>query len=86
MSPRRNWDYPTPSPANECAALSEPKGGGAQSPVGEGVGEFQFRQLEKKLGTLSTLCSSVIGKKWKQINVLHNNWTIFKSINNFFLF
>jgi hypothetical protein len=35
---------------------SEPKGG-AHSPAGEGVGESQFRRLEKKLSTLPTLCS-----------------------------
>ncbi len=32
-----------------------PKGGGAHSPVGEGLGESQFRRLEKKLNTLPTL-------------------------------
>ncbi len=30
-------------------------GGGAHSPVGEGLGETQFRRLEKKLSTLPTL-------------------------------
>ncbi len=33
----------------------EPKGGGGHSPAGEGLGESQFRRLEKKLSTLSTL-------------------------------
>ncbi len=28
MSPRRNWDSPTPSFASECAPPPEPKGGG----------------------------------------------------------
>ncbi len=32
------------------------KRGGAHSPAGEGVGEFQFQRQEKKLSTLSTLC------------------------------
>jgi hypothetical protein len=32
-----------------------PKGGGTHSPTAEGVGEFQFRRLEKKLSTLPTL-------------------------------
>ncbi len=29
---------------------------GAHSPAGQGVGESQFRRLEKKLSTLPTLC------------------------------
>jgi hypothetical protein len=28
MSPRRNWDSPTPSLTSECTLLPEPKGGG----------------------------------------------------------
>jgi hypothetical protein len=39
-----------PTPQNQ--------GGGAHSPAGEGLGESQFRQLEKKLSTLPTLWSS----------------------------
>ncbi len=31
-------------------------GGGAHSPAAKGVGEVQFRRLEKKLSTLPTLC------------------------------
>jgi hypothetical protein len=34
------------------------RGGGAHSPAGEGLGESQFRRIEKKLNTLSTLCNS----------------------------
>ncbi len=34
----------------------KPRGGGTHSPAGEGVGESQFRRLEKKLSTLPTLC------------------------------
>jgi hypothetical protein len=41
---------------NECAS-PEPKGGGG--PAGEGVGQSQFRRLEKKLSTLSTLWSDL---------------------------
>jgi hypothetical protein len=56
MSPRRNWDSPTPSLASECAPPPEPKGGGvAHSRAGEGLGESQFQRLEKKLSTLPTL-------------------------------
>jgi hypothetical protein len=36
MSPRRNWDSPTPSPASECAPPWNQRGGGARSPAGEG--------------------------------------------------
>jgi hypothetical protein len=54
MSPRRNWDSPNPSLASECALPPKP-GGEAQSPAGEGLGESQFRRLEKKLSTLRTL-------------------------------
>ncbi len=55
MSPRRNWDSPNPSPACESAPPPRTGGGGAHSPAAKGVGEFQFRRLEKKLSTLPTL-------------------------------
>ncbi len=56
MSPCRNWDSPNPSPAGECALPAGPKGGGgAHSPAAKGVGESQFRRLEKKLSTMPTL-------------------------------
>jgi len=55
MSPRWNWDSPTPLAASECALPPGPKGGGAHSPAAKGVGESQFRRLEKKLSTLPTL-------------------------------
>jgi hypothetical protein len=55
MSSRWNWDSPTPSLASECAPTPGTKGGGAHSPAGEGLGETQFRRLEKKLSTLPTL-------------------------------
>jgi hypothetical protein len=50
---------PTPSLASECAPPPRTGMGGgglAHSPAGEGLGEFQFRRLEKKLSTLLTLC------------------------------
>ncbi len=56
MFPRRNWYSPNPSPASECALPPGPKGRGAHSPAAKGVGESQFRPLEKKLSTLLTLC------------------------------
>jgi hypothetical protein len=57
MSPRRNWDSPTPSLASECAPPPGTKGGGGVEPsrAGEGLGEAQFQRLEKKLSTLPTL-------------------------------
>ncbi len=48
MSPRWNWDSPTPLAASECALPPGPKGGGAQSPAAKGVGESQFQRLEKR--------------------------------------
>jgi hypothetical protein len=57
MSPRRNWDSPTPSLASECDPPPGTGGGGAHSPAGEGVGESQFRRLEKSLA-LCLLCAA----------------------------
>jgi hypothetical protein len=61
MSPRRNWGSPNPSLASECAPTPRTEGEGAHSPAGEaeGLGESQFRRLEKKLSTLPTLCYTV---------------------------
>jgi hypothetical protein len=47
---------PHPLSRKRKCHLLEP-GEGAHSPAGEGVGECQFRRLEKKLSSLSTLCS-----------------------------
>jgi hypothetical protein len=55
MSPRWNWDSPTPLAASECALPPVPKGGGAHSPAAKGVGESQFQRLEKRLA-LCLLC------------------------------
>jgi hypothetical protein len=50
MSPRWNWDSPTPFVASECALPPGPKGGGgAHSPAAKGVGKSQFQRLEKRL-------------------------------------
>jgi hypothetical protein len=38
-----------------CRAPPPGTEGGAHSPAGEGLGESQFRRLEKKLSTLPTL-------------------------------
>ncbi len=57
MSPRRNWDSPTPSPASECPRPPGTRGKGHTRlrAAGEGVGGSQLRRLEKKLSTLPTL-------------------------------
>jgi hypothetical protein len=57
MSPRRNWVSPNPLSPASVTLPPEPKGAGTHSPAGEGLGESQFRRLEKKLRTLSTLRS-----------------------------
>jgi hypothetical protein len=56
MSPRWNWDSPTPLAASECALPPGPKGGGRHSPAAKGVGESQFQRLEKRLA-LCLLCA-----------------------------
>jgi hypothetical protein len=57
MSPRWNWDSPTPLAASEFALPPLPKGGGgAHSPAAKGVGESQFQRLEKRLA-LCLLCA-----------------------------
>jgi len=58
MSPRWNWDSPTPLAASECALPPGPKGGGAHSPAAKGVGKSQFQRLEKRLA-LCLLCDHV---------------------------
>ncbi len=57
--PRRNWDSPNPFLASECAPPPRIGGRGAHSPAVEGVGESQFRRLEKKFSTLPTLCANL---------------------------
>jgi hypothetical protein len=59
MSPRGKWEPHPLSRKRVCCAPppGTKRGGVAHSPAGEGVGESQFQRLEKKLSTLSTLCS-----------------------------
>jgi hypothetical protein len=66
MSPRRNWDSPNPS-LSRVPLHSEPGGGGAHSPAGEGYS--QFRRLEKKLSTLPTLWCGVLSAWLLYINI-----------------
>ncbi len=67
MSPRRNWDSPNPSLASEC--VPPPRIGGEHSPAGEGLGESQFRRLEKNLSTLPTL--RVPYSTWRLVKAGH---------------
>jgi hypothetical protein len=50
---------PSPSFASECVPPPGTKGGGAHSPAGKGLGESQFRRLEKGLA-LCLLCVSMV--------------------------
>ncbi len=45
MSPRRNRDSPTPSPASECALPRNQRGRGALSPAGEEGGDRASRMM-----------------------------------------
>ncbi len=52
------------SPQRVCSSPPPPKNGGreAHSPAVEGFGESQFRRLQKKLSTLSTLCAARLAR------------------------
>ncbi len=71
MSPRRNWDSPNPSPVSEWAPPPpNQRVWGGTLACGWGVGESQFRRLEKKLSTLPTpwLSSKPRGKRrWRHL-------------------
>jgi hypothetical protein len=67
MSPRWNWDSPTPLAASECALPPGPKGGGAHSPVAKGVGESQFQRLEKRLA-LCLLCAASYAYRQRRVS------------------
>jgi hypothetical protein len=55
MSPRRNWNSPTPSLASECAPPPEPKRGGGHTRLRRGVGGVPIPTTGEKLSTLPTL-------------------------------
>ncbi len=63
MSPRWNWDSPTPLAAS-----------GAHSPAAKGVGESQFQRLEKRLAIcllcLWSYCSARLHKLEESIHRL----------------
>jgi hypothetical protein len=71
MPPRRYCGSPNPSLASECAPPPWNRGGGggggSHSPAGEGLGESQFRRLEKKLSTLPTLRVCTVGNSWNNV-------------------
>jgi hypothetical protein len=71
MSPRRNWDSPKPSLASGCGPPPDQRVGGAHSPAAKGVGEFQFRRLEKKFRTLPTLWGGHMGL-FSKLNIFHD--------------
>jgi hypothetical protein len=56
MSPRWNWDSPTPLAASECAPPPGPKGGKAHSPAAKGVGGVPIPTTGETLSTLPILC------------------------------
>ncbi len=66
MSPRWNWDSPTPLASSECALPPGPKGGGAHWPAAKGVGESQFQRLEKRLA----LCLLCVCRGWRNVDLL----------------
>ncbi len=49
MSPRRNWDSSTTLSRQRACPSPQNQRGVAHSPAGEGLGESQFRRLEKSL-------------------------------------
>ncbi len=62
MSPRWNWDSPTPFAASECALPPDQRVGGG----GKGVGESQFQRLEKRLALcLLSAPQSVVSPQYK---------------------
>jgi hypothetical protein len=74
MSPRRNWDSPTPSLASERAPPSGTKGGGVHSLAGEGLWG-PIPTTGEKLSTLPTLragCSLLRAEGFScSLNVLY---------------
>ncbi len=60
-------NLPTPLSPASVPLPPEPKGGGAHSPTGEGLGESQFRRLERKLSTLPMIIPK---GPWQKIGLL----------------
>jgi hypothetical protein len=74
MSLVGNRDSPNPSLASECAPPPRTGGRGAHSPAGEGLGESQFRQLEKKLSTLPALWFRLYRPTYSHMEGGELNW------------
>jgi hypothetical protein len=55
MSPRWNWDSPTPSLASECASPPETKGGGGHTRLRVRSWGVPIPPTEERLSTLPTL-------------------------------
>jgi hypothetical protein len=71
MSLRWNWDSPNPYLASEWSPTPRTEGVGAHSLAGEGLGESQFRRLEKKLSALPNLCSSAVDRNLLKTELLN---------------
>ncbi len=56
---------PQPLSCKRVCPPPRTKGCGTHSPAAKGMREFQFRQLEKMLRTLPTLCVSVSAKPYE---------------------
>jgi hypothetical protein len=64
MSPRRKWYSPKSQPLSRQRVCPSPQNRGEGGTLGEGLGESQFRRLEKKLSTLPTLWYCVSVPPW----------------------
>jgi hypothetical protein len=68
LSLRPSW-LPRPSPASECVPPSwNQREGGQHSLAGKGSGRSRFGRLERKPGTLYTLCARIKFKSSCNIN------------------
>ncbi len=79
MSPRQNIGVSQPLSRQRVCPCSQNRGGGAHSPAGEGLGDSQFRRLEKKLSTLPTLWS----RAWRMILLSDNSCSLSLSFSFF---
>ncbi len=83
---------PQPLSRKRVCPPPQTKGWGAHSPAAKGVGESQFRRLEKKLSTLPTLWSiatsppfgSIEGQKW--FDQISSQWESQKNLFAFISF
>ncbi len=80
LSPRRNWDSPTPSPASVYPPPWT-KGGGPHSPVGEGVGALCLLCVLTyfELAHLKIVVFSAIFLFWEAMLQMRS-WSILKKV------